>query len=225
PPYAMRRMPPSARRVLARYARDTRDRRREAKDHDAGRAATGSVPARQPALGREARPRDLAPHAVGQVVHDELFDDEVLSEVHIPERRPRLIELLLAVDAVAMQERDVSAVRRALGAEQGLAEPSQVTLRVVHDEKETGVGRDPARGARDPQTERRRQPGDGDQPLYVDQLIDHRHVRLDGHRLLRIPAMPELVDAVPERAGELGDRDAARRVADQPGVCASVSAW
>ena len=29
------------------------------------------------------RPRDLSPYAVGQVVHDQLFDDEVLSEVDI----------------------------------------------------------------------------------------------------------------------------------------------
>src|SRR5439155_16558242 len=74
------------------------------------------------ALGGEAQSRDLSPLAIREVVHDELGEDEVLSEVEVAQRRPRFIDLLPAVDAVAMQQRDVRAIGRELGAKHAITE-------------------------------------------------------------------------------------------------------
>ncbi len=66
---------------------------------------------------------------------DELRNNEILSQFEIAQRGPRFGELLRAAHAVAMEERDMRAIRGALRAEHGLAEPSQVAVRIVDDKE------------------------------------------------------------------------------------------
>jgi aspartate aminotransferase-like enzyme len=161
-----------------------------------GRAVPERAEDRGADLAAEARSPDLSPHTVGEVVDDDLLDHEVFVQVHVAKRRPRLGDLLLAADAVAMKKRDVRPERGAFRAEDGFAEASEVALRIVDDEKEAGVRRDPTRRSRDAEPERRRRRGDLGEPREIDRLVDDRHVRFDGGRLLRIPPMSKLIHTV-----------------------------
>ena len=126
-------------------------------------------------------------------MHGELGDDEVLREVEVAQRRPRFVDLLAAVDAVAMQQRDVRAIRGALGPENGLTKTSQVTVRVVHDEEHAGIRGDPPRGSRDAQAKRWQRRGHRAQALEVGRLVDDGQVRLHRGGLLRI-VLPRVDD-------------------------------
>jgi hypothetical protein len=125
------------------------------------------------------------------------LDDELLIQNEIAQRRPGLVDLLLAADAVAMEKRDMRSKGRALRTQDSFAIPPKIALRIFHDQEEAGIGRQPACGSRHPQSEWGHRGSDGHEPFEVGRLIDHRHMRFDGRGRLGIPTVSKLVDARP----------------------------